>query len=516
MKNPLSETFELHRDRLATTDETGRRIFLYPADVRGRLRSLRTRLQYLLIVFFLALPWMRINGRQALLLDIAHRKFEFFGLSLRAHNAPLIFLVFATAGFGLFLVTSIWGRIWCGWACPQTVFIDGVFRRIERWIEGPALARRKLAAAQWTPSKIFKRLTKWSLFILASLTVTHSFLAYFVGTDALAQMVTQSPIENWLSFLFMIISSSLILFNFGWFREQFCVIVCPYGRLQSVLMDEHSVIVAYDSDRGEPRSTKKSSVVKEYSAESLAHTKIQPASISALQTSKGPLPKIGDCVNCYRCVQVCPTGIDIRRGLQMECIACTACMDACDDVMTKLKRPTGLIRYDTLTGINAIGIHEQKSASSKKSERKIRPRTVAYLTLTAGSLFSLFVALIRIEPVSVEVLRAKDVPYSVQDTKTGLVVLNHFKLELSNQTNELQTFEVRAVDVKLNLETVLAHRPWPVTAGRIDRADLFVRFPKQLLLNGKKEVLFQVRAINVTTGHEVILAKKVTLVGPLF
>lgn len=321
---PLSQ-FELHPDRLATTDAQGRRIALYPADVRGFFRRKRTQVQAILVIIFLVLPWVRINGQQALLLDIAQRRFEIFGLSLRAHNAPLLFFVFAAGAFGLFFVTAVWGRVWCGWACPQTVFIDGVFRKIERWVEGSALERRKLDAAPLSLQKFLKKFGKWSLYIFATLILTHSFLAYFVGTGPLAEMIRKNPSENWGSFLFMVFSSAVILFDFAWFREQFCTIVCPYGRFQSVLMDRGSMIVAYDVDRGEPRATPQAKAL-----------------------SKAHNSNLGDCVNCYRCVQVCPTGIDIRRGLQMECIACTACIDACDEVMTKVKKPTGLIRYDSL------------------------------------------------------------------------------------------------------------------------------------------------------------------------
>ena len=326
--------FELHPDRLSTTDEQGRRIFLHPADVQGFFRTWRTRVQAVLLLFFLFLPWVEIQGRHALLLDLAQRRFEIFGLSLRAHNAPLLFLVFAAAAFGLFFTTAIYGRIWCGWACPQTVFIDGVFRRIEKWVEGSALERRKMDKEPFTLKKLSKRSLKWTLYLAATLVITHSFLAYFVGTDKIAEMIQKPPAENWGSFLFMLVSTAIILFDFAWFREQFCTLVCPYGRFQSVLMDKASMIVAYDTSRGEPRATPQAKII-----------------------AKNHNTQVGDCVNCYRCVQVCPTGIDIRRGVQMECIACTACIDACDDVMTKIKKPTGLIRYDSLLAKEKTGRH---------------------------------------------------------------------------------------------------------------------------------------------------------------
>lgn len=480
----LSE-FELHPDRLTTSDEKGRRIFLHPADVRGFFRKQRTRVQAALILLFLILPWIKIQGKQALLLNITDRHFEIFGLTLRAHNAPLLFLVFAAAGFGLFFATAVLGRVWCGWACPQTVFIDGVFRRIERWIEGPALERRKLDKAPWTSDKILKRTAKWFLFLIASLIVTHSFLAYFVGTEKLATMITSSPTENWGGFLFMVISTGIILFDFAWFREQFCTIVCPYGRFQSVLMDNSSLVVAYDVARGEPRATPQA---------------------KALAKSHGGT--LGDCVNCYRCVQVCPTGIDIRRGVQMECIACTACIDACDEVMTKIKKPTGLIRYDSLS----LQKGSQKSAEKRSRQPRIGARGALYLALFVASVVALGVLLARLQPIEVEILRAKNTPYTVQNLDDGrTIVTNHFRLELSNQSGELRSLRFTSLDP--DVELVTAIQPFPLQENQVTRADVFFRFPKSALANGVKKFKIRVEDANaIDDGFHV--EKEVTLVGP--
>lgn len=485
MDEPVNP-FELHPERLATTDEKGRRVFLHPADVRGKLRTLRSRVQLFLILFFLILPWLKIEGRQALLLDVADRRFEIFGLSLRAHNAPLFFFVLAAVGFGLFFVTSLWGRVWCGWACPQTVFIDGVYRRIERFIEGGHLERRKLDQSPWTATKIAKRLFKWLAFSAASLVITHSFLAYFVGADDLIAMVTSSPRENWTSFLFILVSTGIILFDFAWFREQFCIIACPYGRFQSVLMDDASSIVAYDSARGEPRATPQ--------AKALA---------------KNHNSKLGDCVNCYRCVQVCPTGIDIRRGVQLECIACTSCVDACDEVMTKLGKPTGLVRYDSL-----LGLQKKKKLSVRE---RLRPRALVYFSIVAlsVSLLSYFVA--TLQPVEIQVLRAKESPYTLQETTGTPMVTNHFKIELSNQSGSLHhlRFEASAEMKAAGLELITAHRPLPIEDGKVMRADLFIRFPKSFLETGARKISLEVLDEDPATGIRRSVEKEVTLVGPL-
>lgn len=476
-----SRDFDLHPDRLSTTDDRGKRIFVHPADVVGFFRRQRTRVQAVLIVFFLALPWVKINGRQAFLLDIAHRQFEIFGLSLRAHNAPLLIFVFAAAAFALFFATAVFGRVWCGWACPQTVFIDGVFRRIERWTEGSAAERRHLDKAPWSVAKLRKRSLKWVLYLIATVVLTHSFLAYFVGTETLAKMLQRSPAENWGSFLFMAISSGIILFDFAWFREQFCTIVCPYGRFQSVLMDKSSLVIAYDTARGEPR-----------------------AKLNEAKTGE----KQGDCINCYRCVQVCPTGIDIRRGTQMECIACTACIDACDDIMTKVHRPLGLIRYST---------EEELSAATVQKTGRFNARAAIYLALCLSAVVALLVSLARIKPIDIAVLRAKDTPYTTQTLDDGsVIVVNHFKLELSNQsgaTHSLQ-FAVSGDLTNANVQLITAQNPLVIEDGRVTQTDIFIRFPKSLLHDGQTKLGMMVRDTNSQSAETVEISKELTVVGP--
>jgi cytochrome c oxidase accessory protein FixG len=476
------EGLELHADRLATTDEKGHRVYLYPADVRGKFRKRRNWLQAVLILFFLALPWVEISGRQALLLDVSRRHFEVFGLSLRAHNAPLFFFVLAMAGFGLFFVTAIWGRVWCGWACPQTVFIDGVYRRIERWIEGSALERRRLDASPMGFEKIWKRTAKWIAYTAVSLFITHSFLAYFVGAKPLIGMIRSSPTENWASFLFILFSTGIILFDFAWFREQFCIIACPYGRFQSVLMDENSQVVAYDTARGEPRRSPQN---------------------KALAKNHGAA--LGDCVNCYRCVQVCPTGIDIRRGTQMECIACTACIDACDEVMTKVNKPTGLIRYDSINGLAKLPV------------KRLGVRAIAYLSVVIASLLALTYFLSNMKPVEIELLRAQEIPYTVSKLADGSeIVINHLKLELSNQTDDLHQIDVLLSQELLEkkVELVMPMRPYPIPSAHVQRADFFLKVPKSEFVNGLLKSTLTVIDRDSVTKEEKRYEKEVTIVGP--
>lgn len=480
----MNSEFELHKDRLSTTDERGRRIFIHPADVRGRLRVWRQRVHFVLIFVFLLLPWIHVNGRQWVMLNIASGRFEIFGLSLRTHNAPLVFLCLAIAAFGLFLVTAIWGRVWCGWACPQTVFIDAAFRRIERWIDGPPIVRRKLDQSPWDLVKIRKRAAKWLLYTAISLLITHSFLAYFVGGRELLAMVTAPPQENWTNFLFILFTTALILVNFAWFREQFCTIVCPYGRLQSVLMDDHSMVVAYDAKRGEPRRTRDNKAAG------------------------------GDCVNCYRCVQVCPTGIDIRRGTQMECIACTSCIDACDEVMTRLKRPAQLIRNSSERDLRG------------QPTRWLRARTGVYLAALITAVVTLAILLVGRSPVELMVLRAKGAPYDViRALGREDVIVNRFKIEISNQSDQTYSLHFGLPRDVSGIELVAPQNPYTIERGRIAHADVFLRFSKSHLTNGQarlpllidETIVSEETSIGAISAHPVPprqVIKEIPLVGP--
>ncbi|MCS6838796.1 MAG: cytochrome c oxidase accessory protein CcoG [Bdellovibrionaceae bacterium] len=392
------------RDRLGMIDEKGERIEIIPARPKGIWAKRRTLVHSFLIALFLVLPWIKIKGSPAVLLDIPNRHFSILGFEFWAHDAPMIFFVLGIATLSLALVTAVYGRVWCGWACPQTVFLDGVFRRIEEWVEGNHLKRRELNAAPMSLSKFIKKSLKWSLFVLFTLIITHSFLAYFVGPERVFQMVTHSPKENWENFVFVMVLSGIFLFDLAWFREQFCVIMCPYGRFQSVLYDRYTITVQYDESRGEPRK--------------------------GVPLAQGQ--KNGDCVNCGRCVQVCPTGIDIRNGIQMECIACTACIDACDEIMEKLSKPKGLIRY---------------MPSVQGAQFKLwRPRVMAYLFVLLAIVTGLFVVLINRPKLHLQVLRAIDVPYFEKVENNTHYIVNSYRLHVKNQTPSSQKLKITFVN----------------------------------------------------------------------
>src|SRR5690606_21433497 len=276
-------------------------------------------------------PFIKIGGKPIVFLDVAHRRFHLFGASFNSNDFWLVFFLVTGIGFGLIFVTTLFGRVWCGYACPQTVFLEGIYRRVERLIEGNRNDRIRRNHGPWNFDKIWRKSTKFVLFLAISVGLAHVFLAYFVSFPSMWTMVTSPPTEHIEAFIWTTAFAAVTFFNFGWFREQVCLIICPYGRLQSVMTDRNTFNVAYDVTRGEPRG-------------------------------KPSEEGVGDCVDCRRCVQVCPTGIDIRNGLQLDCVGCASCIDACDEVMDKLGRPRGLIRYDSPNGLEG------------KKRRFLRPR----------------------------------------------------------------------------------------------------------------------------------------------
>lgn len=459
---------ELPSDRLSTIGERGSRVYLYPAAVKGFFRRRRMVVQSILMLIFICLPWIHINGQQILFLDIARRNFYIFGLHFRAHDAPFILFLILSFAFLIGFVTSIWGRVWCGWACPQTVFTELVFRKIEAFIEGNHRERKALDERPMDGDKFLKKTLKYTAFFLVSSIVAHSFLAYFVGSYEMIQMLENSPEKNWASFLVSIFVTGLVLFDFGWFREQFCVIMCPYGRFQSVMLGSNSLVVAYDTKRGEPRR--------------------------GITTSGAP---VGDCVNCFRCVQVCPTGIDIRRGLQMECVACTACIDVCDEVMEKIHKPKGLIRYTTLAQL------------SGQARKYFHSQTIAYIVLLLCSVGGLAFTLSQKQFLDVAVLRAKGNPYEIIKGDDEIIV-NHFHLEIFNQTGRDILLNVRLPEEweKMKMSLVMPSNPVQLKDSASQRADFFVKFPASALNKGSKNIPLLIES---QTGNKKL---EVPLVGP--
>lgn len=317
------------RDHLATADQSGRRLWLYPRQPQGKIYRYRSWVSYFLLLVLFVGPFVRINGNPLLMFNIVERRFSIFGQVFWPQDM-FYFALFMLVVFVMIVIgTAVYGRIWCGWLCPQTVLMEMVFRKIEYFIEGDYLRQQALDRAPWNREKILKKGAKWLVFFVFSFIVGNLLLAYVIGSDGLIEIVTDDP-RNHVKGLTVMCLFTLMFFGiFARFREQACTFICPYGRFQSVLLDEGSIVVAYDHKRGERRGTWKRS-----------HT---PES----RVANG----MGSCVNCNYCVDVCPTGIDIRNGTQMECVNCTACIDACDSVMDRLRQPRGLIRFASMNDI---------------------------------------------------------------------------------------------------------------------------------------------------------------------
>lgn len=461
---------EVRTDRLSSLDQDGYRQYIHPEEVNGKYRQRRNAFYFFLIVLFLVVPWTTFKGEQTILLSLTERKFVVFGNIFWAHDAPIIFFILAIATMGLTLVTSVWGRVWCGWACPQTVFIDFLYRRVEGWVEGNFRQRRQLQTEPWTASKIFKKTIKWFLFFLISSHIAHSFVAYFVGAKSLFWITLNTPDKNWTLFIVVQFLTALFLLDFGWFREQFCVIMCPYGRFQSVLFDPNSMVVAYDHKRGEPRKG----------------------------VTKGVQ---GDCVDCYKCVNVCPTGIDIRNGLQMECIACTACMDACDSVMEKINKPTGLIRYST----------QNKIEQNLNPAKSYRP--YAYLTVFIGLWVAFLWIVSNRQIADVKIIRAVETPYQKITTDQGNMIMNQFKVHIKNQSEGKEHVTLELVDSLTGGKIIAPTFPLDLSPEAHVMQPFFIQVPEHLFgQQHKAQISLKIKVTSEKGNFEKTEA--VTLLGP--
>lgn len=314
LNEPTTEEF---RDRLATVDEQGRRKWIYAYKPKGKFYNIRTFLSIFYFAIFFGLPFIQINGRPLFLFNIPKAKFIIFSKVFWPQDFFIFGITMITFIFFIILFTAAFGRLFCGWACPQTNFMEMMFRKVEYLILGDANKQKQLKNSPWTSKKIFKVTLKQIAFYLLSFIIANFFLAYVIGIKELEKIITEPVSEHIVGFTSLLVFSGIFYAVYAFFREQACTVVCPYGRLQSVLLDKNSMIVAYDYKRGETRGNPKK-----------AHTET-----------------LGDCIDCYQCVKVCPTGIDIRNGVQMECVGCTACIDACDNIMEKIGKPKGLIRY---------------------------------------------------------------------------------------------------------------------------------------------------------------------------
>lgn len=417
-------------DRLYVLGERGSRQYIYPADVHGRWSRLKPWVFSVLIAIYVALPWVKIGGRPAVFIDIAARHFYLFGRTFNAQDFYLVFFFLTAIGFTLIVLAALLGRAWCGWACPQTVFLEGVFRRIERLIEGSASERQKLARAPWTLSKVLRKSAKHALYLLMSFLLAHVFLSYFVSLPGLFKMMGTSPAQHVTEFLWATALTGIMYFNFFWFREQLCLVICPYGRLQSAMQDPDTILIGYDKKRGEPRG-------------------------------KRDTPGAGDCVDCGRCIAVCPTAIDIRNGSQLECVGCAACIDACDDIMVKLQRPKGLVRYDSERGL------------AGQPRRIFRPRMVIYLLAGLVGFTVATTVWLRQVPFEANLVRGANTPYILD----GDTVRNHFLLHLINKGPSATVLEVSA-QAQSPIQVIIPQQSVPMDAMGSIQLPVMISLPR--------------------------------------
>lgn len=447
---------------LSTLNQDGTRHWLRPKLARGRFLRRRRAVAYALIALFVALPFLSIGGRPAFVIDLVARELVVCGAVFRPSDGLILMLLGLTVVLTVFVMTALFGRVWCGWGCPQTVYLEMVFRPIERWLEGtPAQAAR-------LPRLHPRRFATWAIYAALAFALANVFLAYFVGVARLRLWVLASPIDHLAGFSVVAGVALLMLINFGWFREQTCIVACPYGRLQSVLLDRQSLIVGYDAARGEPRGK-----------------------------PKKRLPVIGergDCVDCSACVTVCPTGIDIRDGLQMECIGCAQCIDACDTVMDKLHRPRHLIGYTS---------QEQLAG---KPRRLLRPRMIVYPSLLAvvGSLLIWSV----VGRATAEVTALRNDGPSFMVLPSGRIA-SQVRLKIENETAELRRYVVSLADAPdAALKSALA--VWEIKPHRAAEIPLFVEADRATFARGQRRIHLRVFD---DQGFARIVA--ITLLGPV-
>lgn len=458
-----SNTF---RDSIATVDKQGKRNWIFAQQPKGRYYNIRSLLSIFYFSVFFSLPFISINGRPLFLLNVVEGKFILFG----AIFWPQDFFIFGLAmlTFILFIVlfTMAFGRLFCGWMCPQTIFMEMMFRRIEYWIEGDAAAQRVLAKQPWNTDKIIRKTAKHLVFYALSFLIANIFLAYIISAKSLGKIITEPLSEHTGGFIAILVFSGVFYGVFAFMREQICTIVCPYGRLQGVLLDKNSILVAYDYERGEPRG----------------------------KFRKDDSRAIGDCIDCAQCVKVCPTGIDIRNGTQLECVNCTACIDACDHMMDKTGRARGLIRYASENGI------------AQKAPLRFTPRLRIYSAILILLMGAMVFMLTSRKPVSGTIMRTAGMLYQERGTDS---ISNLYRIKLINKTTTEIPLQLKLEEEPGHVE-VVGKSTITVKAEGQGEGTFFIIVPKTALHN-RKSTLY----IGLYEGDKRIAVMRTTFLGPV-
>jgi cytochrome c oxidase accessory protein FixG len=442
---------EVFRDSIGTITDEGKRNWVYPKKPSGRFYKYRTHISWLLLVCLFSFPFLKINGNQFLLFNVIDRKFNIFGFPFWPQDFHLLVMAMIIGVLFIVLFTVIFGRIFCGWICPQTIFMEMVFRKIEYAIEGDRGAQIRLDKQKWTSEKIRKRVLKWTFFYIISFFIANVFLAYFIGGDVLIDYIFYEPLSHISTLIALLIFTTVFFFVFSWFREQVCVIACPYGRLQGVLLDNKTINIAYDYVRGE-RTEGRSKFKKNEDRDALGK---------------------GDCIDCNQCVQVCPTGIDIRNGTQLECVNCTACIDACDFMMEKVNLPKGLIRYDS----------EDNISKGEHTIFTIRNKAYSLVLLLLLSVMS--VMLFLRNDVEASLLK---LPGQLYEKKANNIISNVFTYKLVNKTSkDIPNLEFKLLSHKGEIN-VVGISEIKLNAQELSTGTLFVEIPKSELTKDREKI----------------------------
>lgn len=439
-----AETF---RDSVGTMDQAGKRVWVFPRKPKGKFTNYRSLVAYFLLALFFAIPFITINGNPFLLFNVVERHFYIFAQPFYLQDFFILALGAITSLIFIILFTVVFGRIFCGWICPQTIFLEMIFRKIDYMIEGDRNKQMKLDRQEWNTEKIWKRSLKWSIFVIISLIITHWMFMYIVGYQGVFDMVKEGPFNNFTSFLVMIIFTAAFYFTFAWFREQVCTLVCPYGRLQGVLIDKQTINVYYDFKRGENRSKWRKGEDRKEAGK-------------------------GDCIDCNQCVVVCPTGIDIRDGQQLECVNCTACIDACDEVMVKTGLPPGLIRYATEDEIeNEIPF-------------KFTNRMKAYSLVLALMVGFLAFLMYNTGEVEAKFIKPAGSSFFVRDAK----ITNTYNYTFLNKSNNAAVITIKVLDPANGEITLSQSNKIKIKKGDITKGTINISFPEKDIKLSKQNI----------------------------
>ena len=452
-------------DRLYSLAADGSRNELDPTLVRGRYWRIRLGLALPLLALFVGAPHVFVAGKPLFLFDLAHRQFTLFGATFHPTENLILLAFGATIIISLFAITTLFGRLWCGYVCPHPVYLEFVYRPLESLFEGKPAARRRLKRAPWSGSKVLRKGGKWATFAAISLFLSGTFVSYFVGWDYLWRALLTAPLDNTGALFATTLTTAAMFFNFNSFRDQMCTVACPYGRLQTVLYDQDTIIVGYDDKRGEPRGARR----------------------------KGREDELGDCVDCGMCVRTCPTGMDIRRGLQMECIGCAQCVEACDQVMARVSKPAGLIRYTS-----------QREMATGES-RFLRPRVALYGVVFSLALGALLTLTVGRDAAAAEILRNGREPYRLVGTGQ---VANMLRLRLTNRLNKDQTFTVKLAQ-PAGAKLVVSQSPFQVRADKVGTVNIVAVLPQEVFNKGQAQGLFVIES-----DGGLVMEQRFMLLGP--